>query len=111
MNYYEIAKKIADDFFDYEQTPLTHSCLIDAIAVALRSVVYANRRKPYEASDIEKPYQVGGEDCWVIKCGDFGWAQQGWVKTAGDVFKKATADALYAGLVSSGNVPEVMNNG
>lgn len=85
---------------------LTLSEQLGLLLAAFDIAADAPKRK-YTVESIRKPHQIGGGDSWAIACGNYEWTQRGWSREAGDVFLKATADAIYAGLVATGNVPKV----
>jgi len=65
-------------------------------------------KRKYTVKDIEKPKKVDGDSpLYRIYCGRFGWTEKGWSEGMYSVHMQQTADMIYAGLVATGNVPEV----
>lgn len=81
-----------------------------AIVSALDAAADAPKRK-YMVADIQKPKQCVGMngDYWYIRCGGYDWTSVGWAKQrkGSSGFQRHVADVIYAGLVATGNVPEV----
>lgn len=79
------------------------------LIAAFDSAADAPKRKPTTA-DISAPQQdaKSGFGWYRIRCHEFGWTSDGWVRgNRGHGYTKKEADAFYAGLVATGNVPEV----
>ncbi len=80
------------------------------LLAAFDAAADAPKRK-YTVADIKKPQQCVGMngDYWYIRCVGNDWTSVGWVKQreGSSGFKRHVADVIYAGLVATGNVPEV----
>lgn len=80
------------------------------LLAAFDAAADAPKRK-YTVWDIEKPQimRQNHGDYWYIRCGDYDWTSDGWFRQSEGAsgFPKHVADVIYAGLVATGNVPEV----
>jgi len=63
-------------------------------------------KKKYTVEDIKRG--IDASDWHYIYCGEYGYSTGGWCKQRpnGSYFMKEVADAIYAGLVATNNIPE-----
>lgn len=68
-------------------------------------------KRKYTVADIKRPQimRMARGAYWYIRCGDYDWTSDGWSmqREGASGFPKHVADVIYAGLVATGNVPEV----
>lgn len=64
-------------------------------------------KRRYPVGNIKRTKSYGENDWSYINCGDFGWCEGGWRLHTSDAYDDQTASMIYAGLVATGNTPEV----
>lgn len=93
-------------------TPKAHRLRRESteLLAAFDAATDAPKRK-YTVADIKRPQimRMAHGDYWYIRCGDYDWTSDGWSmqREGASGFPKHVADVIYAGLVATGNVPEV----
>lgn len=73
--------------------------------VYLSHPITENKKRELTVADICKPFQRFG-GWWYVICDKYEWSNSGWVEGMGTGYYKCTADAIYNGLVTLGNVPK-----
>lgn len=99
-----VRARMSRDYRDYTAYNLLKKEL-DELLARFDLAASAPKRKP-TTKDIEKPCERT-PGWFSIVCREYGWTDSGWSIGFGHTYPKACADMIYAGLVATGNVPEV----
>lgn len=76
---------------------------IRELLAAFDAAADAPKRK-YTVADIKVEDDEGFRRVW---CREYGWTDRGWVWRVSHVYSQLMAEVIRAGLVATGNVPEV----
>ena len=89
-------------------TPKAHRLRRESteLLAAFDAAADAPKRK-YTVADIKKPLRRRDSFEWYIECGEYFYGVLGWTKCNTFTYSQDNAEVLYAGLVATGNVPEV----